>query len=67
MNAKAVLFWTGAAGVAVGAGLPMILPSLPGSIQSNETLQPIGSFIINNQGWIALVGLILMLIGLFIV
>ena len=63
---KSILFWTGATGVAVGAGLPLVLPYAPASLQSNTILQPIGSFIIDWQSWIALIGLVLMLIGLFL-
>lgn len=63
---KPILFWSGATAVAAGVGIPLLLPSAPASIQSNPVLQPIGSFIINNQNWIALLGLIVMLVGLFL-
>jgi hypothetical protein len=63
---KTALFFGGAGLVAVGAGLPLVLPSLPGDLQSNATLQPIGSFFINWQNWIVLVGLALILASVFI-
>jgi len=63
---KPALFWSGATLVAVGAGVPLLLPYAPSSIQSNATLQPIGAFIIDWGNWIAVVGLVIMLIGLFI-
>jgi hypothetical protein len=63
---KSVLFWGGATGVAVGAGVPLLLPQAPASIQSNTILAPIGLFIINWQNWLVAIGLIAMLIGLFI-
>jgi hypothetical protein len=42
------------------------LPGAPASIQSDPTLQPIGSFLINNQTILTILGLVLILVGLFL-
>jgi hypothetical protein len=66
MNAKALMFWGGTLGVAAGAGLPVILPQAPSSIQTLSIVQPIGTFFIDYGNWIVLIGLVLMLVSLFL-
>jgi hypothetical protein len=61
-----IIFAIGALGVAVGAGGPLLLPSAPAAIQENQTLQPIGSFLINNGNFVVLLGLLLILLAVFV-
>ena len=63
---KQALFLTGAVIVGAGAFTSPILSGLPASIQSNATLQPIGVWAINNQQWIVIAGLFLILLAAFL-
>jgi hypothetical protein len=63
---RAFLFWGGVTGIVIGVGAPLLLPHLPASIQSNATLQPIGAFLIDYGNWIALFGLLLGILGMFL-
>jgi hypothetical protein len=60
-----LLFYGGLTAAVAGAGLPLILPSLPGSIQSGP-LAPVGSFLIGYQNWIVLAGILLVLLSILI-
>lgn len=62
---RGVVFYTGMSIAVLGAGLPLVLPSLPSSLQSGP-LGPVGSFFINNQNWIVLFGLLLALVSIFL-
>lgn len=63
---KEALFYGGVAITLTGIGAPALLPRLPSSIQSNPTLQPIGTFLINNSILIALIGLALLIAGVLL-
>jgi hypothetical protein len=63
---KQTLFYGGVAAVATGAGLPILLPQLPSDFQSNSILQPIGLFFINYGNQIAIIGLIMIIVSLFV-
>lgn len=56
----------GVSGLAIVAGVagPSLLPSLPSSIQTNQTLMPIGVWLINNGTWLAIFGAILLAVTL---
>jgi hypothetical protein len=53
----------GVGGLAVIAGIagPNLLPSLPTTVQTNQDLQPVGAWIINNGTYLAIFGAILIL------
>ena len=63
---KNVLFFGGiaVAGVAITTGF--VLPQAPAAVQSNPVLQPIGSFLINNQSYFVLLGLVMILVSVFV-
>jgi len=62
---KSILFFGGASIVLLGGAGPYLLAEAPASIQSNETLQPIGSFVINNASLITIIGLLLIVLAVF--
>jgi len=59
------LFYGGIATAIVGAGAPLLLPGLPTALQTGPT-SAAGSFIIDNQNWIVLVGLLMVLISVLV-
>jgi hypothetical protein len=52
--------------VLLGAGASMWLPSAPSVVQTNTFLKPIGSFLINNGSKVALAGLGLIALSVFV-
>jgi len=64
---RGALFIGGQIIIAAGAGLPLILPELPSSIQNRDTpWYPVGPFIIQYQNWIVLFGLLLVILSVFL-
>lgn len=61
---RPTFFYGGLLLAAGGTTLPVILPGLPSSVQS--TAAPIGTWIINNQTLIIIIGLIMVLVSVFL-
>lgn len=66
MSPNKALLILGVSAVVIGAGASIILPSLPSAIQSNATLQPIGTWFIDNGNNVALFAALVILIAAFI-
>ena len=49
----------------LGASAGLLLPRAPSFIQTNTVLQPIGSFLINKQSQVVLVGVGLIVVAVF--
>lgn len=62
---RPALFWTGLAVATVTTVAAEFLPSAPSAIQTSA-LQPVGSFLVNNQTIITLVALLLILVSIFV-
>ena len=52
--------------VLAGAGASLWLPSAPSSIQTNAYLKPAGSFLIQKGSQVALGGLLLIILAVFV-
>lgn len=63
---KEGLFFGGLAVAGVTALAPNLLAQAPSSIQSNPVLQPLGSWLINNQTVLVIFGLVLILVSVFL-
>lgn len=63
---KNTLFFGGLAVAGVTLTVGFLLPQAPAAIQSNPVLQPIGSFLINNQSYFILLGLVMILLSVFV-
>jgi hypothetical protein len=63
---KEALFFGGLAIAGVSTVAGELLPLAPSAIQTNSILQPVGTWIINNQTILTLIGLVLIFLSIIV-